>query len=318
MRRLHAALTGVFLLGSALQATEPATKIYPLASKTLILDVAAAGGALVAVGDRGFILRSANGGESWAQQASPVNVMLTAVRMRDAMTGWAVGHDAVILKTDDGGTSWDVKFQDAKLETPLFDIWFENDQHGIAVGGYGLLQETTDGGATWTERRISEDELHLYTIAPLPDGSLITVGEAGAIFKSADKGATWTKVASPYEGTFFGALVLKDGGVLIYGLRGNLFRSDDAGKSWTKIESGTETSLLGAAQWVGGGVVVVGLSGTVLTSADGRAFTHAVLPDREALGGAVESGEGKMLVFGEKGAHTLTLGAPNFNGAVKQ
>jgi len=304
VKRFGVAASGLLLLGSAAFAAEP-TKTYPLAAKSLVLDVARAGDALVAVGDRGFILRSTDNGAAWVQLNSPVTTMLTTVHMRDAQNGWAVGHDAVILSTTDGGVTWTERFKDVELETPLFDVWFENAMHGIAVGGYGLLMETTDGGATWDERRISDDEPHLYTIAQLPDGALVTVGEMGSVFKSTDNGATWTALESPYEGSLFGALVLKDGGILIYGLRGNLFRSDDAGATWTKLETGTETSLLGATQRADGGIVVVGLSGTLLISGDGRTFAGAPLVDREALGGAVETAAGTVLVFGEKGAHAL-------------
>jgi len=297
----------VILLGSvAATAAEPA-RTYPLASKSLVLDAARAGDALIAVGDRGFILRSTDSGAAWTQIASPVTTMLTGVRMSDAMNGWAVGHDAIILNTTDGGLTWTEKFKNAELETPLFDVWFEDAQHGIAVGGYGLIYETRDGGATWDERRISEDEPHLYTIDALPNGDLITVGEMGGIFTSADKGTTWVQIESPYEGTFFGALVLKDAGVLAYGLRGNLFRSDDAGKTWAKIDTGVETSLLGATQRGDGTVTVVGLSGTVLSSADGRAFTASSVPEREALGGAIEAPSGRLLLFGERGTYAAPV-----------
>jgi len=297
LNRFGTLVGSVLLLGSAAFAAEPNT-LYPLAAKSLVLDVAAAGSTLVAVGDRGFILRSADGAV-WQQQSSPVNVMLTGITMLDASNGWVVGHDAVILNTTDGGVTWAVKFQEADLETPLFDIWFENAQHGIAVGAYGLIQETKDGGATWEERRITEDEPHLYTITA-SNGALFAVGEMGGIFKSADNGASWTALKSPYDGTFFGALALKDGGLLLYGLRGNLFRSDDGGASWTALPTGTETSLTGAAQRADGSVVVVGLSGTILKG-DGRTFTLSALADREALSGATESSVGKLLIFGEKG-----------------
>jgi photosystem II stability/assembly factor-like uncharacterized protein len=299
-----AAFYAALLSGGAALAADP-VKTYPLAARSLMLDVARAGDALVAVADRGFILRSTDNGETWQQQSSPVEVMLTNVAMRDASSGWAVGHDAVILNTADGGVTWSVTFKDEKLEAPLFDIWFENENHGIAVGAYGLIQETTDGGATWAERRISEDEPHLYTITPAADGALFAVGEMGSIFKSTDRGATWTAMPSPYNGTFFGALPLKDGGLLVYGLRGNLFRSDDGGATWAAVTTGTEASLLGGTQRADGAVTIVGLSGTILIGADGRAFTATTLPDREALGGAVETPGGKLLIFGEKGAHAL-------------
>ena len=298
---------GVGIAAESVTTSSP--KTYPLAVKTLLLGAASAGDAVLAVADRGFILRSTDNGATWVQQNSSVNVMLTAVHMTSATVGWAVGHDATILNTVDGGVTWNVKLQDAKLETPLFDIWFENAAHGIAVGAYGLLEETTDGGVTWQERRISQDEPHLYTITATADGALFTVGELGSIFKSTDHGATWALLQSPYKGTFFGALALKDGGLLVYGLRGNLFRSDDGGQRWAALATDTEASLIGATQRADGTVVVVGLSGTVLTSGNGKTFRRTTRADREALTGAVDAA-GKLLVFGEKGVRALTAEAP--------
>jgi len=304
LARRGAIFAALFAFNSAFAADAP-QKTYPLAAKSLVLDVARAGPALIAVGDRGFILRSTDDGATWTQQTSPVGVMLTGVRMNDERNGWAVGHDATILKTADGGASWTVAFQAPDLETPLFDIWFADNQRGLAVGAYGLIQKTVDGGTTWAEQRISDDEPHIYSVVPTRDEALLAVGEMGGIYKSADLGETWNLLPSPYDGTWFGALAAADGAVYVYGLRGNLYRSDDNGGDWTKIETGTEVSLTGAGQRADGAIIVTGLFGTVLTSSDGRTFTATTLPDREALAGAIESPGGRVLTFGEKGAHAL-------------
>jgi hypothetical protein len=42
-----------------------------------------------------------------------------------------------------------------------------------------------------------------------------------------------------------------------------------------------------------------------LTSGDGRTFTTTALPEREALGGAIEAPSGALIVFGERGANAL-------------
>ncbi|MBI3367277.1 MAG: glycosyl hydrolase, partial [Burkholderiales bacterium] len=70
------------------------------------LAVARAGQRLVAVGERGTVLLSDDGGASWRQAPVPVQVTLTSVRFIDPRTGWAAGHGGVILRSDDGGQSW--------------------------------------------------------------------------------------------------------------------------------------------------------------------------------------------------------------------
>jgi photosystem II stability/assembly factor-like uncharacterized protein len=284
-----------------------APKTYPLAASSLVLDVALAGDALVAVGDRGFILRSTDAGQTWTQVPSPTTVMLTALAMSSATHGVAVGHDATILRTTDGGQTWAVKAGEPDLESPLLDVWFETPDHGLAVGAYGLLKETRDGGETWDERRISDDEPHIYAAARAADGTVVVVGEAGAIFRSADAGATWEQVESPYGGSFFGVMSLNDGALLAFGLRGNLFRSVDQGKTWTEIATGTTASLMGGVQRANGAVYIVGLAGAVLTSTDGQSFQLTELKDREALSGVIERTDGTLVAYGEKGVRALTL-----------
>ena len=61
----------------------------------------AAEGRLVAVGDRGHVLVSADQGATWEQILVPTRAMLTAVAFADAKNGTAVGHDGVILATND-------------------------------------------------------------------------------------------------------------------------------------------------------------------------------------------------------------------------
>src|SRR5579859_3734540 len=73
----------------------------------LLLDAIAVGPDIVAVGERGTILRSTDAGQSWRSATLPASATLTAVNFApDAHHGWAVGHDALILTTGDGGHVW--------------------------------------------------------------------------------------------------------------------------------------------------------------------------------------------------------------------
>src|SRR5690606_16670813 len=71
-----------------------------------LIDVTSAGDRLVAVGQRGHIIYSDDGGKTWEQGEVPVNVLLTAVHFPDATNGWAVGHGGVILHSGDAGKTW--------------------------------------------------------------------------------------------------------------------------------------------------------------------------------------------------------------------
>ncbi|MBL0059278.1 MAG: hypothetical protein IPP35_09255 [Elusimicrobia bacterium] len=141
------------------------------------LAVDRAGDRWVAVGEKGRILLSENRWETWRQAESPVEVTLTAVRFLDHRMGWAVGHEGVILKTEDGGGRWRLLRSAPAADEPLFDVLFQNPAQGMAVGAYGLCLRTEDGGITWTNISLPSGDRHLYGVASPRPGVWVVVGE---------------------------------------------------------------------------------------------------------------------------------------------
>ncbi|WP_099238370.1 YCF48-related protein [Pseudomonas sp. ICMP 460] len=293
-------------------AAQPAFAIESTkAAKGLMIDVTHAGKRLVAVGDRGHILYSDDQGSRWSQAKVPTRQLLTAVFFVDDKQGWAVGHDAQILASTDGGATWAQQYQDLKREAPLLDIWFNNASHGLAVGAYGALIETTDGGRTWTDvsdRLDNEDQFHLNAIAQIKDAGLFIVGEQGSMFRSSDDGQTWEKLEGPYEGSLFGVIsTAQPQTLLAYGLRGNLYRSTDFGNTWERVElaatrGALEFGLSGATLLDDGSIVVVGNGGSVVVSHDdGQTFSVFNRPDRISLSAVTAAGNGNLILVGQGG-----------------
>lgn len=300
----------------------------PKAVQGLILDIALAGKRLVAVGERGHILYSDDSGRNWIQSRVPTRQLLTAVTFVDQQHGWAVGHDALILATQDGGATWTRQFEDREREAPLLDIWFRDTQYGLAVGAYGALLETRNGGRTWqdiSDRLDNEEGLHLNGIAAVKQSGLVIVGEMGALYRSADWGESWERLESPYEGTLFGALgTARSGTLLIYGLRGNLYRSADFGDSWRPVslrDANGELAfgLNGGTLLADGSLVLVGHGGSILHSEDeGRSFTVFNRPDRLSLSAVADDGAGRLVLVGQGGIHALGLPAAKLADAVQK
>jgi photosystem II stability/assembly factor-like uncharacterized protein len=286
------------------------------ASRSLLLDVTHAGRRMVAVGDRGHILYSDDQGKTWTQAKVPTRQLLTAVYFVDDQHGWAVGHDAQILASSDGGATWSKQFEDLKREAPLLDVWFKDLQTGIAVGAYGALLETTDGGQHWQdigERLDNEDQFHLNGIAYVKDGGLFIVGEMGSMFRSPDDGQTWEKLEGPYQGSLFGVLGTAESNTLLaYGLRGNLFRSTDFGSTWQPIalqgERGPlEFSIANASLLPDSSIVLVGNGGSVMRSTDdGESFTVSNRADRISLAGVTEDDKGNLILVGQGGVRVTS------------
>ncbi|RHW20919.1 YCF48-related protein [Pseudomonas jilinensis] len=295
-----------------------------IAHRALLLDVARAGDRLVAVGTRGHIVYSDDNGQTWTQAPSPVRQVLTAVYFADEQHGWAVGHDALILHSNDGGESWELQYRDpalsdsdemdSLLERPLMDVWFRDAQTGFAVGAYGTFLRTDDGGQNWDDVSFdidNEDGFHYNAISAIPDTGLFLVGEMGTMYRSFDFGDTWETLEDlPYDGSWFGVSgTTEPEVVLTWGLRGNMYRSDDFGDTWEQVELNTpnngplEATLSGGHLSDDGRLVVVGLGGTVVSSSDnGRSFEVMTRPDRMALASAKPLPDGSVLLLGQRGA----------------
>ena len=278
------------------------------ASTSLLLDIARLPDSerLVAVGDRGHIVFSDDDGRSWQQAQVPSIQMLTAVSFPSHKVGYAVGHDNLILKSENAGENWQRVYQDIDMQAPLLDVWFQSEQRGIAVGAYGTILSTTNGGRTWNDIRHTienEEEFHYNGIASDGYENLYLAGEAGILYHSADAGETWNTLTGPYEGSLFGVSASRNE-VLIHGLRGNIFHSQNNGASWRALISGTEDSLFGSLLLNDGSSYLVGTSGTVLAGLSGRwQISHR--SDRMALSALAEASDGAIVVVGQGGAHRM-------------
>lgn len=246
-------------------------------------DLAVAGSTLVAVGDRGVILTSVDG-KTWKQSPSPVDVLLNAVYFADDRTGWAVGHDASIIHTQDAGATWSVQNYAAADNRPFMDVLFLDPRHGMAVGAYGLFKTTQDGGSTWTDfsdPAFSENNPHLNGLTRLNDGSLLLVGEAGLVATSSD-GQAWALRPTGYDGSLFSAIPRGERGVMVVGMRGNAMEAADVScPEWKKIDTGTDKSLFGLTDLGGGRVAIGGNSGALTLLAPGKA-PQPLTPPKEA------------------------------------
>lgn len=267
-------------------------------------------GGLVAVGQRGHVLRSVDAGRSWVQSPVPVSCDLTAVQFVDARTGFAVGHEGVVLRTDDGGATWrkllDGREGGAAADKPLLDLWFASADEGFVVGAYNLVFHTRDGGRSWTswsDRTDNPKRLHLYAIRPAGE-RLLAAGESGLLLALDAARHRFAAVPSPYAGSFFG-LVPSRSGMLLHGLRGHALLSADQARTWRPVETGLSAGITGGDALPDGRVALVDQAGRVATSTDGGStFDGPALRVDMPLSCAAFAG-GALVVGGLRGLRAL-------------
>ena len=225
------------------------------------------------------------------------------MRFLDAKSGYAVGHDSVVLRTDDGGATWqrvldgpraaevvrrahasDSAFpgplladieQSGMVDKPLLNVACQDAQRAVVVGAFGLALQTGDGGRTWTslmDRTDNPEAYHFYGAVRHGD-DLFLVGERGLIRRWSPATQRFERVASPYAGSWFGAL--STGGLLyLYGLRGHIVARRDGGSSWLPLRTDTTASITGATVLPDGRALFVTQGGVLLQAdATGLALT---------------------------------------------
>lgn len=273
-----------------------------MAKRSVLTAITAAGERLVVVGERGIILLSDDYGQSWKLAQVPVRNTLTAVRFRDERVGLAVGHQNVILRTNDGGDTWTTVVEAAPGSVPpLLSVEWSNPETAVALGGFGEALISQDAGATWgpmKEELPNESELHLYGVARSNDMTLLS-GELGTLIRWDAKGETEV-LESPYDGSFFGALGT-DNRLFIYGLRGSAFTSRDGGKSWARCSVPTEAAIT-AATASGDKILISTMNGEVLASpVDSCRFTPTAVRYHGPATDLLATSKGGLAVVGANG-----------------
>ena len=274
----------------------------PLATHSVLLDITRVGDTLVAVGERGHIVLSTDGNHWTQAEVVPTRSTLTSVYSLGSRL-WAGGHDAVILTSGDQGKTWTRLFFEPDRQQAIMDIYFVDENIGLAIGSYGLYLITLDGGQTWQQTTIDpESDFHLNKLLNLGNGRWLIAGEAGFSYRSDDDRKTWQPMDMPYPGSMWGAVKTNSGCVLFFGLRGHALESCDSGAGWAEIETGSEASISGAAE-DDGTILLAANSGTVLTRNAAGEFTVHHHSSGVDFAAALALGDGNFLLVGEDGVH---------------
>ena len=114
-----------------------------------------------AVGSRGTILHTRDGGRSWINSSLSEDLALSSVAFVNSTRGWIVGEFGVIFQTQNGGKNWikqkspvEVSFVSGESRN-LFALLFPEPENGWAFGLDGVVLKTR-GGSPWEVVRQKE------------------------------------------------------------------------------------------------------------------------------------------------------------------
>lgn len=296
------ALPGLSLAAERQTAlTRPALKVVR-PTQAVMVCVARAGTRLLAGGEHGLIVYSDDNGRQWTQADVPVSVTLTAIRFANKQEGWAVGNMGVVLRTRDGGATWQ-SLLDGRAAAALA---LKTVQSAYTSAPAGSAAQRMQAPLEDAMRLVSEGADKPFTdIVIRGDGSLLVVGAYGLAFTSGDGGATWQaqmhKLPNPDGLSFYGYAARSDEQWL-FGEQGFLLHSGSGNAAFTAVDSPSTGSLFGALALRDGALLMYGLRGKVFRSAaQGEAWSTVQTPVDASIFSSLQLDDGRVLLAGQAG-----------------
>jgi photosystem II stability/assembly factor-like uncharacterized protein len=233
----------------------------------------------LAVGDRGSIFRSTDGGYHWDMIGGVDARAVRDVCMIDSRSGIAVGADGMILRTTDGGAKW---IEVDHGTTYYFTgVSFADALLGAVVSREGITLRTTDGGITW--HMVDDLGVNLSSIAfadrkyaARTSNHMVGIENRGYVHLTSDGGVSWRPavrletydiddVAFP-DSTFCIAVGRRVSWA--WGMYGFMYASTDQGITWGQLQAGDSSIFTGVCFLDKRSGYVVGERGCVLRTTD--------------------------------------------------
>lgn len=172
---------------------------------------------------------------------------------------WAVSDEVIygagwwaspahFVATSDGGATWTSRDM-SDYASSLVDVYFWDEQRGIAVGGTdgasvrgrAIVLLTEDGGETWSVQHTSSErgEWSWKITFPTPATGYVSVEEADGgrpakVLKTTDAGVTWTELSIPGSNHLQGLGFITEAIGWASG-RGTTTVTTDGGATWAEI-----------------------------------------------------------------------------------
>jgi photosystem II stability/assembly factor-like uncharacterized protein len=251
----------------------------------------------IAVGTKGFIKKTTNGGVSWQVESLHPYKDLKGVSYFNTDNILIAGSDSLLLRSTDTCQTW-TSTATGFITQNAFGITMTSPTNGFAYGNLSLLK-TTDGGSTWAQSgtysnvyscsAVNIDTAFFgllsnfgYTLdggasyaTPMTATNIqralhffngnegVRVTHWGHIFTTSDRGTSWIQRIN-LSNDMFGLTFIDDTTGYCVGDNGYIYKSINRGVSWFQIESPTMRSLHAVWFTPDGTGYIVGNDGVIL------------------------------------------------------
>ena len=212
-----------------------------------------------AIGSRGTLLSTRDGGKSWQPKHASTTDVLRDIFFLDDNNGWLVCEvnvyelktkeqpRAYLMHTSDGGEHWErIDIKGVDVDARLTRAVFSPGGRGWVFGEEGTIFTTRDSGATWNRLPSPTRHLLLGGIFIDEDRGWL-VGAGATIIQTSDGGDTWYQSRLAQTGqspTRFDAASFVDNRLgWAVGSAGTIYRTVNGGRTWQQQSSGVNVDL---------------------------------------------------------------------------
>lgn len=198
--------------------------------------------------------------QNWYQIPSGTNVRLNTIDFPSATVGYIGGNDSTLLKTTDGGETWNaVNFSGVTFYPGgehIVKLQFVSETTGfMTVGPYSGSYKTTDGGQTWTLLALSSNLCYNEGLYFTDANNGFIAGSGCFQGELVDRLANGTWSAATISTSTFDAnsivtdIDLRGNIGLASSFGGRFLRTTNGGANWDTIPSslGSSTPILSVA-----------------------------------------------------------------------
>jgi photosystem II stability/assembly factor-like uncharacterized protein len=221
-------------------------------------------------------------GQYWNKVPSGTNKKLLSISFGSATTGYIGGVDSLLMKTTDGGLTWQT--------IPLIGITFAVNGHDVvdvdfltATTGYitvtnhtnplyiGAVYKTVNGGTSWSF--VDAGNTAAYRTHFLSEGNGFVIGSAffaGNVVSKISAGQPADYHSFTYSPNLFNLCVdFHDAQTGVVGdSKGHVYRTFDGGIKWDTIQAtGTDTAIF-AIRYLNDSTILASAIGTLIISFD--------------------------------------------------
>jgi photosystem II stability/assembly factor-like uncharacterized protein len=172
----------------------------------------------------------------WFPLQSASNSNLYSIYFINVNTGYITGDLGNILRTTDGGASWNI--QTITPNVPLNSVFFADANTGYICGVNGLMVKTINGGLNWVNQQ-SNTQRWLNSVYFTDANTGYSAGSEGIIIKTTNGGSAWF-LLNPGSQTALNSIFFPGpnigyavGGLI--DLQGVIIKTMDAGAHWIEV-----------------------------------------------------------------------------------